>query len=385
MAILHDSDEHIAIRHTVKRLVADRLPGYRDAPKPLSFPRPLFEEMASIGLAGLVVQEQYGGAGMGAVTSSIVMEELSKGDLGCAVFLSVHLMVSGLIQRSGNDAQKQRLLPRLSSGEALAAFALTEPTAGSNPAQMKCTYSAKDGSYVITGEKCYITSAGFADIYLLFARREGSSGSDGISAFIIEPSRLDGGWSISAPEAKMGAELSPIASISMDSIKVPPDALLGEIEAGYSIALGGLASGRVNIAACANGISSEAIRLAVAHLRDREQFGSKLIEMQGLQFMLADMQMKLISSQLVTRQAAELLELSPSDARSKILSSTAKCLASDAAMAITTDAVQLLGGAGYIHEYRVEQLMRDAKMLQIVEGTNQIQRLVIAREMQKLY
>ena len=215
----------------------------------------------------------------------------------------------------------------------------------------------------------------------MFARNPESVGKEGISAFIVEKEAPH--LHIASPDKKMGCELSPIASITFDGVTVQSENLIGAPGEGYKVALSGLAGGRVNIAACANGLSRAAIDAATTHLKNRSQFGTPLSEFQGLQFMLADMKILLEASELLTWQAAQSLEGTITTSESKIYPSLAKCHATDAAMKITTDAVQLLGGAGYLKDYGVEKLMRDAKMLQIVEGTNQIQRAVIAREMLK--
>jgi len=297
-------------------------------------------------------------------------------------------MVCRLIQVFGSESQKARLLPKLATGEWLAAFGLSELSAGSDASALKSTVTAGPHGLTLSGEKCYITSAGFADVYVVFARNQ-ALGPKAISAIIIDPPAPGAkpqqrqGFTVSAPDKKMGCELSPIASLQFDNLSLPLENLLGDPAAGYSIALSGLAGGRISIAACANGLSRTAIEAALKHLGEREQFGSKLIEFQGLQFMLADMQMQYEAARLLTREAAQLLSRDPKHPDNRLLPSYAKCFATDAAMKITTDAVQLLGGAGYIKDYGVEKLMRDAKMLQIVEGTNQIQRMVIARELAK--
>jgi alkylation response protein AidB-like acyl-CoA dehydrogenase len=291
-------------------------------------------------------------------------------------------MVSGLLNRSANQQQRQELLPKLASGELLAAFALTEPHAGSDAQALTTEAQILADGFKLRGSKCYITSAGFADLFLVFARTTNDSGS-GISAFVVDKSTP--GLTIGAPEKKMGAELSPIASLYFEDARIPHSALVGELHSGFKVALSGLAGGRVNIAACANGLSRAAIDAAVAHLKERKQFGKALAEFLGLQFMLADMHQRLQAALLLTERAAEEIDAAKSSPAQKtntrLMSSVAKCFATDAAMSITTDAVQLLGGAGYIKEYQVERYMRDAKMLQIVEGANQIQRMIIAKEL----
>jgi len=372
------------IVETVERLSRDEFHKYQGETFYNTIPTPLLRSLGEVGLGGLAIPEEYGGLAASAVTIAKVFETMARFNAGPAIFVSVHAMVAGLITRSGSPSQKSDLLPKLASGEFLGAFALTEPHAGSDAQALTTEARRADGGFRLTGSKCYITSAGFADIYVVFARTAASSGSE-VSAFIVPASTA--GMTIGKPEKKMGAELSPIASLFFEDAFIPDSALLGELHSGFKVALSGLAGGRVNIAACANGISIAAIDAAVAHLKERKQFGKTLAEFQGLQFMLADMYQRLRAAQLLTEQAAaEIAETrtkGPAAANVKLSSSVAKCFATDAAMAITTDAVQLLGGAGYIKEYSVERYMRDAKMLQIVEGANQVQRMIIAKELLK--
>lgn len=369
-----EDENQLEIRASVRKLAKKDIPRFQSEEFYSTVPKELFEIFAAFGLTGITVDEKYGGSGAGPTTAMIVLEEIAAVDAGAAVFLAVHLMVAGLVQRFGNDEQRKNYLPDLVAGKKLAAFALTEPSAGSDAASLKMRAELDGDNYLLTGEKCYITSAGFADIYLVFART-----ANGISAFLVD--KESNGLEVGPPEKKMGAELSPIASLSFNQTEVPVTQLIGTVDDGFKIALGALAGGRINIAACANGISRTAIDLSVAHLNERKQFDKQLIEFQGLRFMLADMQIKLEAAQLLTWQAARSLEDDITARENRIQTSMAKCFSTDSAMEITTDAVQLLGGAGYVKEYRVEQLMRDAKMMQIVEGTNQIQRLVIAKEL----
>jgi alkylation response protein AidB-like acyl-CoA dehydrogenase len=377
----HSSIDPLVIE-TVTRLCETEIPKYQSDEFYNTIPRTLFASMCDAGLGGLSIPEEFGGIGATAATSAAVYETISRYDIGPAVFLSVHAMVSGIISRHGSDEQKGTYLPKLASGELLAAFALTEPHAGSDTAAIASEAKVLPDGFSLTGNKCYITSAGFADLYLTFAKTEDDSTS-GMSGFIVPASTPGLSWG--KPERKMGAELSPIASLFFDNAHLPKNALIGPLHGGRKVALSGLAGGRVNIAACANGLSRAAIEDSIAYMRERHQFGKPLVEFQGLQFMLADMHMKLAASQLLTTKAAEEIDALTSGmnptVNTKLSSSTAKCFATDAAMSITTDAVQLFGGAGYIKDYTVERYMRDAKMLQIVEGANQIQRVIIAREL----
>jgi alkylation response protein AidB-like acyl-CoA dehydrogenase len=378
---MNEFDTDPLIVETVERVCAATIPQYQAESYYNTVPRKLFSSLCEVGLGGLAISEEYGGIAASATTCGALFETMAKYDLGPAIFISVHTMVAGLISRFGTETQKSSLLPKLASGEHLAAFALTEPQAGSDAAALSTEAKQEGDHFVLRGSKCYITSAGFADLYLVFARTCSDKGSE-ISAFIVPADTP--GLSIGKPEKKMGCELSPIASLFFEDARVPASALLGPLHHGFKIALSGLSAGRVNIAACANGVAAAALDLALKHLNERHQFGKALAEFQGLQFMVADMYSTLRAAQLLTIEAARELDaqrLGAPALNTKLSSSAAKCFATDAAMSITTDAVQVLGGAGYIKDYSVERLMRDAKMLQIVEGANQIQRVIIAREL----
>ena len=370
------------IIETIERVCRAEIHKYQDERFYNTVPRPLFRAFGDAGLAGLSVPESYGGISASATTCAAAFETISRYDLGPAIFLSVHTMVSRLITGHGTLQQKQELLPKIAAGELLCAFALTEPHAGSDSQALTTTATRNGDSYLLTGSKCYISSAGFADLYIVCAKTADTAGS-GISAFIVPSSTP--GLTIGNPERKMGGELSPIASLFFDQAPLPASALLGPLHHGFKVALSGLTSGRVNIAACANGLSAAAIESALKHLNTRQQFGHLLADFQGLQFMVADMYVKLEAARLLTLKAAEDLDATHTAGvnnklNTKLSASVAKCFATDTAMAITTDAVQLLGGAGYLKDYAVERYMREAKMLQIVEGTNQIQRMIIAQE-----
>lgn len=379
---MNDAHTDHIILELVEKISRSEFPKYQTDTHYNTVPRELFATLSAAGLAGLSIPEEFGGLDASAKTTASVFETMARFDAGPAIFISVHAMVAGLINRCASSEQKQEYLPRLASGELLAAFALTEPHAGSDAQALSTEARSVPGGFSLKGSKCYITSAGFADLYLVFAKTS-VEGRSGISAFIV-PSTASG-LTIGKPERKMGAELSPIASLFFDDTFVPSSNLVGPLHEGFKVALSGLAGGRVNIAACANGLSIAAIDAAISHLKERHQFGKPLAEFQGLQFILADMHQKLQAARLLTEQAAEELDAQrrgeKNGINTKLSSSVAKCFATDAAMSITTDAVQLLGGAGYIKEYAVERYMRDAKMLQIVEGANQVQRMIIAREL----
>jgi len=391
----YETEVQTQLRSSIRALMQKHLARF-DRPETYgTVPRELFSLIAELGLAGLSIPEQFGGTEADPITSMLAVEELAYANLGPAIFTCVHSMVAGLINSHGTELQKTEFLPYMASGKWLGAFALTEPQAGSDASALKTSATADGSDYLLNGEKCYITSAGSADVYLVFARtgdsnEHSSTGSKGISCFIVSSSAP--GIVIASPDHKMGCELSPIASVTFDAVRVPATAMLGTKNNGYAVALSGLAGGRVSIAACANGVARHALDIALAAVRERRQFGAEIGSFQGIQFMIADLVMLLEAAELLTYQAAIEMEragLAPKSSTANSIrtvsarASMAKCFATDAAMRITTDAVQLLGGAGYIKDYVVERLMRDAKMLQIVEGTNQIQRWVIGRELVK--
>ena len=341
----------------------------------IEFRRNDFTSMAELGLTGMAVDERCGGTAMSQFASALAIFELARAQLGPAIYLSVHLMVARLLQRHANNELHFEALRQLADGRSLGAFALSEAEAGSDAASLRTKAERTKDRYILSGEKLYITSGNVADIYLVFART-GAPGAEGITAFLVK--RDTPGLSFGRPEKKMGCEGAPITAVHLENCALPPEARLGAESEGYSIALSGLNGGRANIAAAACGLSARALEICCAHVKQRSQFGKQLSEFQGLQFMLSDMAIQLRAALLLTRDAAQELDRGGAD---NFPSSVAKCFATDAAMEITTNAVQVLGGAGYLEEYEVERLMRDAKMLQIVEGTNQIQRIVIAREL----
>ncbi|MCB0328163.1 MAG: acyl-CoA dehydrogenase family protein [Bdellovibrionales bacterium] len=344
------------------------------------FPKSIFNRLASLGITGLSLREDVGGINASPSLQASVYDVLARVDLGPAIFCSVHSMVSGLIQRFGNDQQHSQYLCKLASGEMLAAFALSEPQAGSDAKNLSTQMKhSPDGSYLLNGEKCWITSAGAADIYLVFARLAGTSGKEGITALLINKDQQ--GLTIGPPEKKMGCELSPIGALSFCDAKISESAIIGGVGEGIRIAYAGLTGGRINIAACANGISRTALSATVDYVKQRKAFGQTLADFQGVQFKLAEMKTALDAATLLVADAAERHSRAPADPATRIAAAEAKLFATETAMRITTDAVQLHGAMGYMKETGVEKLMRDAKMLQIVEGANEVQKGIIARSM----
>lgn len=339
------------------------------------FRRELFAKAGDAGLLGIALPEVDGGVGLGAQESSIALEEISYHSSSYATSMSVSSMVMAAIAKLGNESQRKKYLPALVSGKKIAAFCLTEPSYGSDASHIQ-TKAIKNGDhYEITGVKQFITNGMQADIFLVLAR-SGGPGARGISAFLIE--RGARGVKGGKQEKKMGMRVSPTQEIIFDQVKVSEEARVGADGKGFGSAMFALDSGRISIAAIANGISRAALDIAVKYAKEREQFGGPIMKHQGVSFMLVDMATELEASRLLTLKAAFLKDNNQDFSRA---ASMAKLKATDSCMRITTDAVQVLGGYGYMEEFRVERLMREAKMLQIVEGTNQIQRVVIGKSL----
>ena len=339
----------------------------------------VFKELGALGFCGMTISDEYGGAGLEYTDFSYALEEIAKSNAAMAVTISVSTMVQKIIEKFGNDDQRKKYLPALTSGEEIGAFCLSESSSGSDAVSLKTTAKKTEGGYILNGSKMWITSAGIAKTYVVMART-GEEGSKGVSAFIVR----DGmeGFTYGKKEKKMGWKTSPTREVLFENCFVPEENRLQEEGQGFKIALNGLDAGRITIASIANGISQRALDEAVTYSLGREQFKQAIFNFQGLQFMMADMATELEASRLLVQSASQLLDSGNSNNK---LASMAKLKATDTCMAVTTDAVQILGGVGYTAEYPVERLMRDAKVLQIVEGTNQIQRVVIARNLKKEY
>jgi butyryl-CoA dehydrogenase len=338
----------------------------------------LYQKMGVFGLTGLPIAEKHGGLAANFTSYCQALEIISEYSVPYAVTLSVSLMAQGILENFGTEIQK-KVLPLLTSGEQIAAFALSESHSGSDAASLKTTAKKVSGGYILNGSKMWITSAGVAKQYIVMART-GGEGAKGISAFLIEDSTP--GFSYGKAEMKMGWRTSPTRELIFKDCFLPQSCLIGAEGAGFTIAKAGLDKGRVTIGAIAVGCAQRAFREAIKYSQTRFQFNQPLFEFQGLQFMLADMATDIEAARLLVHSAAEHIDKKLSATK---LASMAKMRASDTAMKVTTDAVQILGGVGYTVEYPVERFMRDAKVLQIVEGTNQIQRLVIARKLKEEY
>jgi alkylation response protein AidB-like acyl-CoA dehydrogenase len=371
------TDEQEAIRDAVREFAQNEIAPHADQwDEEHSFPREIFRPMAEMGLAGLLAPEEYGGSQLPRLTGALIYEELGKADMGTAVWLSVHNMVTGIISRYGDEDQRARWIPRLTSGDLLGAFSLSEAHAGSDAANVQCAARREDDCYILNGSKFWVTNAGVADLYVVFART-GEQGSRGVSAFVVELGTP--GFSIGKLERKMGLHASPLGELLFDQCKIPATNRLGAEGEGLKIALSGLDGGRVNIAATATGVAQAALDVATNYARERLAFGKPIAAFEGVQFLLADMAMKVEASRLLAHQAAAAMDSMDDGVAATQYAAMAKCFATDAAMAVTTDAVQVLGGAGYVRDWPVERYMRDVKVAQIFEGTNQIQRVVIAR------
>jgi alkylation response protein AidB-like acyl-CoA dehydrogenase len=368
-------EEQRAIRDTVRRFTEQEITPHASTwDEQEYFPREVYLKMATLGLLGMTIPETYGGSALSRTVAALVYEELARGDMATAVGLSVHNMVAGSIARFGNEEQRERWVQRLARGELLGAFALSEASAGSDAASLQCRAERRGDHYVLNGTKMWVTNGGEADLYLVMARTSPVRGSQGISCFVVE--KGTSGFRFGKTERKMGLRSSPTRELIFEQCTIPLGQRLGEEGQGFKIALLSLDGGRINIGAIAVGVAQAAFEVARSYACQRTQFGQPIGAFQAVQFMLADMAMKIEAARLLVYEAAYKLD---HEQNASMYASMAKCFATDVAMEVTTNAVQVLGGAGYVRDYPVERYMRDVKVAQIFEGTNQIQRVVIAR------
>lgn len=339
----------------------------------------IFQGLGEYGVTGMTLPEEYGGAGLNYQDYCYVLEEIAKTSVAYAVTVSVSSMVQTILKEYGNKEQKEQYLPALTSGQEIGAFALSESHAGSDAGALKTTAKKVDGGYMLNGTKMWITSGGIAKTYIVMART-GGEGSKGVSAFIVREGMK--GFSFGKAEKKMGWKTSPTRELVFENCFVPTENLLLEEGKGFQVAMGGLDRGRVAIGAIGVGCAQRSLDESIKYSLTRQQFKQPIFDFQGLQFMLSDMATETEASRLLVHAAAGSLDSGKANSK---LCSMAKLKATDTAMKVTTDAVQVLGGVGYTSEYPVERFMRDAKVLQIVEGTNQIQRVVIARYLRREY
>ncbi|MEN3611486.1 acyl-CoA dehydrogenase family protein [Plantactinospora sp. ZYX-F-223] len=373
-------EEHEAVREAVREVCDAKVaPNAAEADETGEFPKASYEALKAADFHAPHIPEEYGGAGADALATAIVIEEVARACAASSLIPAVNKLGTMPLLLAASEELKRRYLPPVARGEAMFSYCLSEPEAGSDAASM-LTRAVRDGdSYVLNGVKRWITNAGVSEYYTVFAVTDPAARSRGISAFVVEKS--DPGVSFGAPEKKLGIKGSPTREVYLDNVRIPADRMIGEPGTGFGTAMRTLDHTRVTIAAQALGIAQGALDYAKAYVRQRRQFGKAVAEFQGIQFMLADMGMKLEAARQLTYAAAGKSERG--DADLTYFGAAAKCFASDAAMEITTDAVQLLGGYGYTRDYPVERMMRDAKITQIYEGTNQVQRIVMARQLLK--
>jgi alkylation response protein AidB-like acyl-CoA dehydrogenase len=371
--------DFLDFRETIRKMVAERVaPRAAEIDERAEYPRDLRELFAEHDLFGLPFDAEHGGTGTGTLMLNIAIEEVARACASSALMLMIQELGTLPIRLFGTDEQKRRLLPRCAAGEWTPAFALSEPEAGSDPGGMRTRAIREGDEWVIDGTKNWITNLGIADFYLVFAVTDPEAGhSRGISAFIVEADRP--GLSIGKLEHKMGIRGSPTGQPAFDGVRVPAENLVGEEGEGFKVALATLDRSRLGVASQAVGIAQGATDYAAAYAKERRQFGRPIASFQGIQFKLADMETRTAASrELLYRACAKVDGGEPDIGK---YSAMAKLFASDTAMWVTTEAVQVLGGYGYVREYPVERMMRDAKITQIYEGTNEIQRLVIARSL----
>jgi alkylation response protein AidB-like acyl-CoA dehydrogenase len=373
------SEEQRAFRAALRQLAEERF-----APRAAAidatgeFPWDNFKDCVAMELPGLSIPTEYGGSGADNVTRAIMVEELARVCGSTSLMMAINGLATTPIINWGSDDLKARYLPRIATGEWQASYCLSEADAGSDVAAMT-TRAERDGdSYVLSGTKYWITNAGISDVYVVFAKTDPAGRARGVSCFVVERAH---GLRIAKLERKLGMHGSPTGEVVLEEVRIPAANLIGQEGQGFSIAMHTLDRSRPAIAAQAVGIAQGALDYAVGYVKERKAFGHPIAEFQGLQFMLADMAMKIEAARGLTYRACALIDEGDPDGELNSVGAMAKAFASDTAMAATTDGVQLLGGYGYTMDFPMERFMRDAKITQIYEGTNQIQRVVIARNL----
>ena len=340
------------------------------------FPVDVMRKAAELGFAGLYVREDVGGSALTRLDATLVFEALSYGDVATAAYISIHNMASWMIDRYGSDTLRQRFLPRMTTMELIGSYCLTEPGSGSDAAALRTTARLEGDHYVLNGSKAFISGAGVSDVYVCMVRT-GGEGPKGVSTLVVEKDAP--GLSFGAPERKMGWNAQPTATVNFDDCRVPVDNRVGAEGEGFRIAMSGLDGGRLNIGACSLGGAQLALDTAQAYVATRKQFGRPLSDFQALQFKLADMATELEAARLMIRNAASALDRKDRDATR--LCAMAKRFATDTGSRVANDALQLHGGYGYLKDYPLERIVRDLRVHQILEGTNEIMRVITAREM----
>ena len=369
------NSEHIAIRDMAKTFADERMaPNALEWDETEHFPVDVLREAAALGMAAIYVREENGGSGMTRLDAALIFEALATGCPCIAAFLSIHNMVAWVLDRFGSPELKARYLPRLTSMDLISSYCLTEPGAGSDAAALTTRARRDGGDYVLDGVKQFISGAGASDVYLVMART-GDGGSGGVSAFMVE--KGSPGLSFGATEKKMGWRAQPTRQVIMEGARTPAANLVGREGEGFKIAMAGLDGGRLNIGACSIGGGQAALDKALAYMRERKAFGRRIADYQALQFRVADIATSLETARSILWRAASALdETSPEATR---LCGMAKRVATDAGFEAANDALQLFGGYGYLADYGVEKLVRDLRVHQILEGTNEIMRVIVAR------
>jgi alkylation response protein AidB-like acyl-CoA dehydrogenase len=378
-------EEHELLRQTARELAEAKIaPFAAQVDSGARFPAEALDALTGASLHAVHIPEAYGGEGADALAAAIVIEEVARACASSSLIPAVNKLGTVPLLLAGSEELKRKYLSPVARGEAMFSYALSEAGAGSDAASMK-TRAVRDGdSWVLNGTKMWITNAGVSQYYTVMAVTDPDRGARGISAFVVEKS--DPGVSFGALEKKLGIKGSPTRAVILSDARIPADRIIGAVGTGFKTALATLDHTRITIAAQALGIAQGALDYAVGYVKERRQFGQAVADFQGIQFMLADMAMRLEAARQLTYHAAALSEQAMAGAKVPNLtfvSSACKTMASDTAMSVTTDAVQLLGGYGYVSDYPVERMMRDAKITQIYEGTNQVQRMVMARQLLK--
>jgi alkylation response protein AidB-like acyl-CoA dehydrogenase len=373
------SQEQREFRAALRRFAEERIaPRAAEVDATSEYPWDNFAACVELDLPAVGIPEEYGGAGADHVTQAIVVEELARVCASTSLIMAINGLSTKPIINWGSAELKQRYLPRMATGEWQGSYCLSEADAGSDAAAMKARARRDGDSYVLSGTKTWITNAGISDLYVVFAKTDPSAGARGVSCFVVEK---DHGIKVGKLESKMGIHGSPTGEVILDDVRVPAANLVGREGEGFRIAMHTLDRSRPSIAAQAVGIAQGAIDYAKDYMRQRRAFGHPIADFQGLQFMLADMAIKTEAARALTYRACAIIDEGDPDGDLSSAGAMAKCFAGDTAMEVTTDGVQLLGGYGYTRDFPMERFMRDAKITQIYEGTNQIQRVVIARNL----
>ncbi|MBC7463564.1 MAG: acyl-CoA dehydrogenase family protein [Actinobacteria bacterium] len=372
--------EYEDLRASVHSLAEKEIaPFAHDVDEDARFPQEAFNALQRAGLAAAHVPTEFGGEGADALAVVLIVEEVARACASSSLIPAVNKLGSLPLIFSGSDEQKERWLRPLAQGKGFS-YCLSESSAGSDAAAVRTRAKKSGDSWILNGSKKWISNAGFSDFYTVMAATDPAAGAKGITAFVVEKS--DPGVSFGAHEKKMGFRGSPTREVNFDNVELPDDRRISEVGEGFALAMRTLDHTRITIAAQALGIAQGALDVAAKYAQEREQFGKPIFDFQGIQFMLADMAMQIAASRQLTYAAAAKSERDDADLR--FYAAACKCFASDTAMKVTTDAVQILGGYGYVSDYPVERMMRDAKLTQIYEGTNQVQRILMARNLPKI-